>query len=85
MKPNYNLCDVCGAKCEEKHRFFIATDRTMDAAGSMDDDGQHFDLCADHLLALVRFLLQEPNNKRVPNYSLGVLAVAELKRLGGKK
>ena len=55
--PDFRLCDVCGAKVTT-HSVFACTDRKCDAAGSMDDVGESFDLCPIHardgLLILLR-------------------------------
>lgn len=38
------ICDVCGSSNAVNHMFFC-TGRSLDAAGSIDDDGDGFDLC----------------------------------------
>lgn len=43
MIPGYRLCDVCGKKTQ--HRIPIIYGRCMDAAGSMDNAGEDWDLC----------------------------------------
>jgi hypothetical protein len=81
MNANFNLCDVCGGKVEEKQRFWITTDRQMDAAGSMDDVGQQIDLCPEHLLMLLKSMLRIERNTRVPDYDAGIRAIRELQSI----
>lgn len=46
MKPDYNLCDVCGAKVNKDRPVCLFLDRVCNAAGSMEDECCNFDLCA---------------------------------------
>lgn len=59
MKPDFNLCDICGAKTTTSP-IFACTDRRMDAAGSNEDVGETFDLCPVHMNgALAIFLMDD--------------------------
>ena len=62
MKPDYRLCDRCKVgRLPDDLSFFVATDRTMDAAGSMDDDGQQLDLCHACALNAIQYVLLRPD------------------------
>ena len=83
MIPDYRLCDVCGAKCENK-TFFIANDRHLDAAGSMDDFGENWDLCQNHMRKLIYKLMEKEDCSGIHDYDKGKSACEFLKSIRRK-
>ena len=83
VSPDFYLCDLCGARVEEKLRIYVATDRRMDAAGSMDDVGEQLDLCPRHLWEAVGFFLADyvPGGQTTrPHYEHGRELVAWVRK-----
>jgi hypothetical protein len=58
--PDFNLCDGCGAHVPQELRFFVATERGLDAAGSNETTGEHADLCNRCSVIALRLLLRLP-------------------------
>ena len=56
-----DVCDVCGKKCS--NRVFFKTDRVMDAAGSMEDEGEVYDLCPTHEIIILKKVLFNGTNE----------------------
>ena len=78
--PDFNLCDVCGAKMSQDNRLFVATGLSPDPSGNgSETDGRHVDLCGKHLRQAVLFLLKRDGNPRVPDYDRGVALISHLK------
>jgi len=77
--PDFYLCDVCGGRVPKENRFWVATDRRMDAAGSMDDEGHNFDLCLTHAVEALKHLTQR--QPRVPDYDTGNKLAAFIERI----
>lgn len=75
MKPDFNLCDCCGKRVDGPS-LFVATDRKMDAAGSMDTDGEQFDICQACAVDLIRNMLVND-----AGYELGCKIVDIVNRL----
>lgn len=61
MKPDYNLCDICGSKVNGPS-IFLATDRVMDAAGSMEKVGETYDLCHKCLCNVINHLVKHKHD-----------------------
>ena len=56
MVPGYKLCDTCGAKTQSG--LFVQTGWGSDSAdGKRFKDGKHLDLCEQHAVLAVAFLL----------------------------
>jgi len=65
MTPDFFLCDVCNKRCGEDHRICVLYDRSVDAAGSMDDDSKNVDLCGTCAIKAIKSLfLRSENNAR---------------------
>ena len=70
MRPDFRLCDKCKTgRVPEDMTLFAATDRRMDAAGSMDDIGVEMDLCHTCAVAALKYLLRA-------DYEIGKRAAA---------
>ena len=52
------ICDICRTR-ENVNRITLTYDRSMDGAGSMDDDCECFDLCEKHELAAYKRLIKK--------------------------
>lgn len=59
MKHEFYTCDSCGAKLPQKQRLAVRIDRRMDAAGDMEDEYEHVDLCFDCLRSVSEELLKD--------------------------
>jgi len=56
MSPDHKLCDTCGAKT--KSSLFVQTGWGINPAdGKRIEDGEHLDLCEQHAVTAVAFLL----------------------------
>ncbi len=76
MKPDYLLCDVCGAKVSQGHSLFVPLDRVMDAAGSNETVGESYDLCGNCILGVIGKLLSPNGRCGADNHELGRRIVA---------
>jgi len=47
------ICDICKDRTKEATRYSYAYDRKMDAAGSMSDEWETYDLCAQCLATIL--------------------------------
>ena len=87
MKPDFNLCDCCGARVNDRG-FFIATDRTTDGSGSYSADGRHVDLCQTCAVNVIQLLCQRDVGSGgpvlVPDYDMGVKALAIIDKIAAK-
>lgn len=54
------MCDTCGNADARAVSYFV--DRRMDAAGSMENEYETVDLCADHMASLLGELLNRKSN-----------------------
>ena len=77
MKPDYNLCDVCGKPT--KNRFWAAVDRKADGAGGMEDIGENVDLCGACMACWIESNLLRPGPGRVSDYEAGFKLVEWVK------
>jgi len=83
VTPDFNLCDVCGAKVPPTDRFFIATDREYNGIEN-ETVGKHLDLCGKHLTQVIEILCYGPTG-RIADYEMGKKAVAAVESLKRKK
>ena len=70
-KPDFLLCDICGAKVPESLTMFIPTDTHFDGLETV-VDGKRIDLCHAHLHAMVKSVLKKGG---APDYELGTRLV----------
>ncbi len=70
--PDYCLCDVCGAPTKLPP-LTLFKDRAMDAAGSMENIYETFDLCAEHSHAVLRWALERTGPMPTPQDGIGLL------------
>ena len=72
MRPDFRLCDKCKTgRAPEHSTIFAATDRLMDAAGSMEDIGVEMDLCHACAILAIKHLLREDGKATRQDYALG--------------
>lgn len=72
-------CDICGKKESVECSFYV--DRRLDAAGSMDDEFEHMDLCRDHLLTAFQLAQTQMNFEK----TRGVYAALKGRAAANKK
>lgn len=59
MKPDYNLCDICGERADADAHFFIVVGSQPDPAGGPSQDvGEDVDLCGRCLIRALKRLLR---------------------------
>lgn len=60
--PNFNLCEVCGARTTERNRIFVATGVCRNGPET-EPTGENIDLCETHAMKAVDKLVHkdEPN------------------------
>jgi len=56
MTPEFFLCDICNSKCDKDFRICVVYDRSMDAAGSMDDDAKYIDICGLCAILAIKYM-----------------------------
>jgi len=73
------VCDVCQTK-EGVEKVWLPYDRKMDAAGSMEDVGETFDLCCKCYLRVLRFrVLQEARTGRIDKWAFNKKLIEDIK------
>ncbi len=86
--PDFRLCDCCGCRVDDKP-LFIATDRKMDAAGSMGDEGRNVDICRECAIWVIVELCRRNVGKEgfvfVPDYEMGTKVVAAIDEVAKMK
>lgn len=80
--PDFRLCDVCG-KPTKIEPFCFWVDRCMDAAGSMEDEYDSFDLCETHCAGLLRSLTRSTGPKGRDIAPLAAELVKQMKQAKG--
>lgn len=83
-----NICDICHTS-KDVTLVYFCNDRKMDAAGSMDDEGETFDLCPNHRAevceaTLVRLMEKYKIHKHEKNQLSIDIIKRRMKRLEGK-
>jgi len=76
------ICDICGKKCD--NRLFFRTDRAMDAAGSMEDEGEVYDLCEIHENMVLKKVLFKGTNE-IEKQNINKRLVMEVENLKKSK
>ena len=76
------VCDVCGASEGDVKRIFFETDRTLDAAGSMDGVGAEYDLCLGCCGRLFRRVVL---SRQCYSHDLGKHLVAVLEKMKNER
>ena len=76
-----DVCDICGKKCN--NRLFFKTDRVMDAAGSMEDEGENYDLCEKHQIVILKNVLFKGRNE-LEKMNINKRLVKEVEKLKKK-
>lgn len=71
MTPDFFLCDICNNRCDEEHRVCVLYDRSMDAAGSMDDDAKNVDICGLCAVKAIKGLFLRNENNTRADYKQG--------------
>lgn len=72
MRADFRLCDKCKTgKVPEAMTLFACTDRRMDGAGSMEDQGCEVDLCHACAVAAIKMMLREDGKATRPDYDMG--------------
>lgn len=72
------ICDICNTR-ENVEKITLAYDRCMDAAGSMDDVCECFDLCQKHWMMVYRNAAKKLFNNR--EFELNTQVIKEVWRL----
>lgn len=79
------ICDVCGTRQDVQTKHYWVN-RKMDAAGSMDDEYESFDLCAKHRELVIESALNELFSKEAfPKRVYHPVVAAKAKYLVNKK
>lgn len=87
MIPDFNLCDVCGAKVSKACRIHVVTEHGNDSNGEYSPSERVLDLCPKHQADVIKLLLEEPGRRAVPNVEAGKrlsIFIDQLKRATNK-
>lgn len=59
MKKTLYVCDRCGKETTKEGEFWLTENRVPDAAGGMDNEQYHADLCFNCVKAFTSFLCKK--------------------------
>jgi len=74
------ICDICGSRDGVKRQWFC-DGRESDAAGSMEDVGETFDLCSEHQCQVLEATILYLKDKyKFSKYEVGQISTGVIKR-----